>query len=442
MGENKIIQLANIMPTATRENPNQGRIYDIRGMAPTITDVSGGGGRQPMIVTRNRIRKLTPLECWRLMGFSDADFRRAEAGNSNTQLYKQAGNSIVKNVLIAVFGQMIPGADEIYKLYPKEGNKQMKERKYVKETPVILYDKAGYPSMMLKLENTAPTKELADPVFLVKEVEYDSIYLSRFLNSAAGDHVVSLPFRDPLVMVSMDEAIRLIRKKGPEWHLLTNCEWQYIKDTTAPNTHGNTSCGKYHGDSTESGIGGKYGCTETGSGPASWFHNGSKETGIADTIGNVWKIVSGIRLKRGRLEYMANNDAAAPDADLSEESREFLEVLVDGRPVNIGPGEDGMMVTTGEVEGWDCVDREDVCVDLKTVPQVLKDLGIITDDMGASTELFAADAGLDEAVCFVGGCCDGTSDAGSSALNVGDPRSSVLTDIGFFSACLGKPVIR
>ena len=442
MGENKIIQLANIMPTATRENPNQGRIYDIRGMAPTITDVSGGGGRQPMIVTRNQIRKLTPLECWRLMGFSDADFRKAEAGNSNTQLYKQAGNSIVKNVLIAVFGQMIPGADGVYKLYPKKGNKHMKERKYVKETPVILYDKAGYPSMMLKLENTAPTKELADPVFLVKEVEYDSIYLSRFLNSAVGDHVVSLPFRDPLVMVSMDEAIRLIRKKGPEWHLLTNCEWQYIKDTTAPNTHGNTSCGKYHGDSEESGIGGKYGCTETGSGPASWFHNGSKETGIADTIGNVWKIVSGIHLKRGRLEYMANNDAAAPDADLSEESREFLEVLVDGRPVNIGPGKDGMMVTTGEVEGWDCVEREDVCVDLKTVPQVLKDLGIITDDMGASTELFAADAELDEAVCFVGGGCSSTSYAGSSALSVDSPRSYVSSNIGFFSACLGKPVIR
>ena len=234
----------------------------------------------------------------------------------------------------------------------------------------------------------------------------------------------------------------VIRWLWSEWHLLTNCEWQYIKDTTAPNTHGNTSCGKYHGDSTESGIGGKYGCTETGSGPASWFHNGSKETGIADTIGNVWKIVSGIRLKRGRLEYMANNDAAAPDADLSEESREFLEVLVDGRPVNIGPGEDGMMVTTGEVEGWDCVDREDVCVDLKTVPQVLKDLGIITDDMGASTELFAADAGLDEAVCFVGGSYSNTSYAGSSALGVSAPRSHVHTNIGFFSACLGKPVIR
>ena len=53
------------------------------------------------------IRKLTPLECWRLMGFSDEDFHKAEAVNSNTQLYKQAGNSIVKDVLMAIFKQMV-----------------------------------------------------------------------------------------------------------------------------------------------------------------------------------------------------------------------------------------------------------------------------------------------------------------------------------------------
>lgn len=46
-----------------------------------------------------RIRKLTPKECWRLMGFDDSDFEKAEKVNSNTQLYKQAGNSIVVNVL-------------------------------------------------------------------------------------------------------------------------------------------------------------------------------------------------------------------------------------------------------------------------------------------------------------------------------------------------------
>ena len=53
------------------------------------------------------IRKLTPLECWRLMGFTDEDFIKAkDAGVSNSQLYKQAGNSIVKQVLMAIFKNM------------------------------------------------------------------------------------------------------------------------------------------------------------------------------------------------------------------------------------------------------------------------------------------------------------------------------------------------
>lgn len=54
-----------------------------------------------------RIRKLTPKECWRLMGFSDEDFAKAESVNSNTQLYKQAGNSIVVNVLMAIFWELL-----------------------------------------------------------------------------------------------------------------------------------------------------------------------------------------------------------------------------------------------------------------------------------------------------------------------------------------------
>ena len=53
-----------------------------------------------------RIRKLTPKECWRLMGFDDEDFAKAEKVNSNSQLYKQAGNSIVVNVLMAIFKEL------------------------------------------------------------------------------------------------------------------------------------------------------------------------------------------------------------------------------------------------------------------------------------------------------------------------------------------------
>lgn len=54
-----------------------------------------------------RIRKLTPKECWRLMGFDDEDFEKASRVNSNTQLYKQASNSIVVNVLEAIFDNLL-----------------------------------------------------------------------------------------------------------------------------------------------------------------------------------------------------------------------------------------------------------------------------------------------------------------------------------------------
>lgn len=55
-----------------------------------------------------RIRKLTPRECWRLMGFSDEDYDKAKAaGISDTQLYKQAGNSIVVDVLMAIFKELL-----------------------------------------------------------------------------------------------------------------------------------------------------------------------------------------------------------------------------------------------------------------------------------------------------------------------------------------------
>lgn len=80
------------------------RVYADEGISPTLNTMQGGN-RQPKILQENyRIRKLTPIECWRLMGFDDEDFEKAKAaGVSNSQLYKQAGNSIVVNVLEAIF---------------------------------------------------------------------------------------------------------------------------------------------------------------------------------------------------------------------------------------------------------------------------------------------------------------------------------------------------
>lgn len=87
------------------------------GMCVTARYHKGFSNYNPenAVVNRYRIRRLTPLECWRLMGFPDADYLKAEKVNSSTQLYKQAGNSIVRNVLMAVFGQMLPGKEHLYR---------------------------------------------------------------------------------------------------------------------------------------------------------------------------------------------------------------------------------------------------------------------------------------------------------------------------------------
>ena len=79
------------------------------GIVPTLTSAMGqGGGHVPMHNYDLRIRKLTPLECWRLMGFNDEDFEKAKnIPTSNTQLYKQAGNSIVVKVLEKIFKNLL-----------------------------------------------------------------------------------------------------------------------------------------------------------------------------------------------------------------------------------------------------------------------------------------------------------------------------------------------
>lgn len=58
-------------------------------------------------VTRWRIRKLTPVECWRLMGFTDEDHNRAAQYVSASARYKQAGNSIVVNILVSLFSSLL-----------------------------------------------------------------------------------------------------------------------------------------------------------------------------------------------------------------------------------------------------------------------------------------------------------------------------------------------
>jgi site-specific DNA-cytosine methylase len=94
------------------------RHYFADGIAPTLTSTSAGKEKfivaeRKKVATMNsavsdclRIRRLTPKECFRLMGFDDSDFEKAEVENSNAQLYKQAGNSIAVPVVEHIIGAL------------------------------------------------------------------------------------------------------------------------------------------------------------------------------------------------------------------------------------------------------------------------------------------------------------------------------------------------
>ena len=99
---------------AERKMFNSYNNKEIKDIAPTQTANCGSTtSSAAVLISENgsnylKIRKLTPLECWRLMGFDDEDFYKAKnVGISDTQLYRQAGNSIVVNVLEEIFKTLL-----------------------------------------------------------------------------------------------------------------------------------------------------------------------------------------------------------------------------------------------------------------------------------------------------------------------------------------------
>lgn len=86
-------------------------VLDVNGISTCITTASNNLLQKIAILRPAnkdyRIRKLTPKECFRLMGMKDADFEKIAVNQSNSSLYHLAGDSIVVTVLEAIFKQMI-----------------------------------------------------------------------------------------------------------------------------------------------------------------------------------------------------------------------------------------------------------------------------------------------------------------------------------------------
>ena len=104
--ETKVITHSRYGRTSKNGNGGSGHLTREDGLSYCVDT----GNFQAVELDKNkaekRIRRLTPLECWRLQGFSDEDLRKAEKVCSNSQLYKQAGNSITVDVMVEIFKKM------------------------------------------------------------------------------------------------------------------------------------------------------------------------------------------------------------------------------------------------------------------------------------------------------------------------------------------------
>lgn len=216
-------------------------------------------------------------------------------------------------------------------------------------TNTVLYDDKGMPSFMVRI----PKFKISDvitggsnsthPAFIVNGVEVPEIYISKYQNIVEDERAYSLPFQDPRVYVTFDQAKNYCENKGKGWHLMTNAEWAAIALWCQKNGYlprGNTSYGKNHSYAHEHGVvtysyndNGtmRDGRVATGSGPVSWTHDNSPD-GICDLCGNVWEWSAGFRLKNGQLQVIPDNNAAVA-VDQSDTSTLWKAIATNGNLV-------------------------------------------------------------------------------------------------------------
>lgn len=102
--EPSVRQLNPSIESDKKQPYKQNRIYDGDAISPVLDTECG----RPSYIINSRIRRLTPLETWRLQGFTDEAFYKAKEVNSDTQLYKQSGNSISVPVIQAIIRNLLP----------------------------------------------------------------------------------------------------------------------------------------------------------------------------------------------------------------------------------------------------------------------------------------------------------------------------------------------
>lgn len=303
-----------------------------------------------------------------------------------------------------------------------------------------IIDNAGIPSFMVrvpkfKVSDVIPGgRDETHPAFIVNGKEVPAVYISKYQNVVIDRKAYSLPYQRPRVDIDFDHARAACEAKGAGWHLMTNAEWAAIAlwakaHGTLP--HGNNKWGEDYRNAEEKGIRFDSGKILTGSGPASFAHDGT-EDGIFDLNGNVWEWVAGLRLMDGEVQVIPDNNAAVP-ADQSSSSPAWTPVRVGTETVKLAEADDAFEYTTERPEAtWGGCEFSTLRSSIE-IPDVMKELALYPADDAPLTDYFWADLSGESLPIRGGGWYNGSS-AGVFYLALAGPRSDAGASVGFRSA--------
>ena len=320
------------------------------------------------------------------------------------------------------------------------------QKKGIFKAAVVVHDKAGFPNYMTMFYMEPGTYKPEDvpDMFRVQGKTVPAVLISQYTNTMLNGVPVSLPYQQPAESMGHDESAAACRKKGEGWHLMTNTEWVYLLEEAAQLGHtigGNTDRGKNFDNTEEKGVLYDGFSTLTGLDPVTWSHDGTKD-GVFGLCGNFWERVAGLRLRRGRIEYIKNNDAAAEDygpeeTAWTEATTEDEDGLPFGFPLYLDAQCGKVTLTDGQIAGSFAGDHmKDVQLagSLKEVPEVIYKLGILPRNWKEEKAGIWIDSTLEEAVPFRGSSFSLTSNGGAAALHLNDRRSLVDYRVSFRSA--------